>query len=70
MSGLEVAERVGLRFVKKLPEVLLGFGYGSGVFLQKGLYPSDGDQRPQLDFMFGVDDPIAWHAEVRFLETL
>lgn len=63
------------------PPVQHAFAYGSGVFEQPGLYErppqgppegaaaaaadgSSGD-RPMLDFIFAVDDPIAWHEEVR-----
>ena len=73
-----------------------GFGYGSGVFKQPGLYdaapdaaggtsgssggasgsggsvsgtlrstaPTAAADKPMLDFIFVVDDPVAWHAEV------
>lgn len=57
---------------------LLARRYGSGVFHQPDLYDPvsvgpDGvvahtggrPDSPQLDFIFAVDDPRAWHAEVR-----
>ena len=60
------------------PPVAHAFGYGSGVFHQPDLYepapvgpdgllrlPSSGRPGgPQLDFVFAVEDPAAWHAEV------
>ena len=55
-------EGLGLRFLKRVPEVVLAFGYGSGVFLQPDLY--HGEEKPQVDFVFGVKDPFVWHAEV------
>ncbi len=56
------------------PPVQHAFAYGSGVFEQPGLYdrsPQGAPEgaaaadRPMLDFIFVVDDPEAWHAEVR-----
>jgi mitochondrial translocator assembly and maintenance protein 41 len=32
--------------------------YGSGVFRQEGYSETE---KPMIDFIFGVDDPIAWH---------
>lgn len=51
-----------MRFLKRVPEVVMAFGYGSGVFVQKDLYR--GGERPQVDFVFGVEDPLSWHEEV------
>lgn len=52
------------------PDVKHAFAYGSGVFRQPGLYPSgSGDDSrhngPMIDLVFAVDDPVAWHREVR-----
>lgn len=60
------------------PPVQHAFAYGSGVFKQPGLYEGHPEvsaegptaaakspgSRPMLDFIFAVDDPAAWHAEV------
>ena len=61
------------------PPVQHAFAYGSGVFEQPGLYdrPRQGApegaaaaaaassvDQPMLDFIFAVDDPVAWHTEV------
>lgn len=50
----------------QFPKVEHAFAYGSGVFTQPGLYSSGsvGQQQPVLDFIFTVQDPIAWHHEV------
>ncbi|KAL6947342.1 Mitochondrial translocator assembly and maintenance protein 41 [Hanseniaspora vineae] len=37
------------------------FGYGSGVFEQKG-YANSKDEKPQIDMIFGVTHPNHWHA--------
>lgn len=49
------------------PPVSYGFAYGSGVFVQPDLYESNTPKHagPMLDFMFVVDDPQRWHAEVK-----
>lgn len=47
------------------PKVDHAFAYGSGVFSQPGLYSSGSvKKQPVLDFIFTVQDPIAWHKEV------
>jgi translocator assembly and maintenance protein 41 len=44
------------------PPVDHALAYGSGVFAQPGLYSRTNEQsRPMIDFLFGVEDPIAWH---------
>jgi Phosphatidate cytidylyltransferase, mitochondrial len=50
----------------QLPPVQYAFAYGSGVFHQPGLYNSSlpGTVAPMVDFMFAVEDPETWHAEV------
>lgn len=54
--------------LKPFPPVDHAFAYGSGVFHQPGLYApsSNTTDRPMLDFIFAVDDPVVWHAEVSF----
>jgi hypothetical protein len=49
------------------PPVNHGFAYGSGVFVQPDLYQANTPKHsgPMLDFMFAVDDPQRWHAEVQ-----
>ncbi|KAL6942749.1 Mitochondrial translocator assembly and maintenance protein 41 [Hanseniaspora osmophila] len=37
------------------------FGYGSGVFEQKG-YSNSKEEKPQIDMIFGVMHPNHWHA--------
>lgn len=55
-------------FLKTLPVVQHAFAYGSGIFPQKGLYESGGRGKgPMLDFIFAVEDPEAWHEQVRHL---
>jgi len=54
-------EETGLVDVlKRFPEVNFACAYGSGVFPQRG--QSD-NQRPMIDFIFGVDNPKEWHKE-------
>lgn len=63
--------------LEDFPPVQYACGYGSGVFTQPDLYEPapvgpDGSvahtggprDAPQLDFIFGVEDPVAWHREV------
>ena len=48
------------------PRIEHAFAYGSGVFDQPGLYPDPrADARPLVDLIFAVEDPPAWHAQVR-----
>jgi hypothetical protein len=49
------------------PPVSYGFAYGSGVFVQPDLYQANTPRHlgPMLDFMFAVDDPQRWHAQVQ-----
>lgn len=50
------------------PKVDYAFAYGSAIFQQPGLYEdADGviSPRPMVDLIFAVDDPTAWHAQVR-----
>ena len=64
------------QIVDDFPPVQHAFGYGSGVFHQPDLYeqphaatgnaPAVRSDGPQLDFIFGVEDPLQWHAEVGF----
>nr|XP_044989157.1 phosphatidate cytidylyltransferase, mitochondrial isoform X5 [Jaculus jaculus] len=42
-------------------EVSLAFAYGSEVFRQAGASASQ--KNPMLDFVFSVDDPVAWHSK-------
>ena len=50
------------------PAVRHAFAYGSGIFVQPGLYNAESmAQRPMLDFMFAVDSPEEWHEQVRSL---
>lgn len=53
-------------FLKSVPEVQYAFAYGSGVFQQQGLYKegSSNEDRPMLDFILAVDDPVTWHDQV------
>ena len=49
------------------PSVQHAFAYGSGVFKQPGLYADGTTQHegPMIDMIFAVDDPLAWHQEVK-----
>lgn len=50
------------RILSHFPEELsLAFAYGSGVFRQAG--PSSDQKDAMLDFVFAVDDPLAWHSK-------
>jgi len=51
--------------LEQFPPVAHAFAYGSGVFRQPGLYPLGSGDRPMLDFIFAVDAPAQWHAQVR-----
>jgi mitochondrial translocator assembly and maintenance protein 41 len=53
--------------IDHFPSVQHAFAYGSGVFKQPGLYSDDTKQHegPMVDLIFAVDDPIAWHNEVK-----
>ncbi|CAK6435566.1 unnamed protein product [Pipistrellus nathusii] len=63
--ALQALQSSGVAFRKILshfPEELsLAFAYGSGVFRQAG--PSSNLKTAMLDFVFTVDDPIAWHSK-------
>lgn len=47
-----------------IPHVQHAFAYGSGVIVQPDLYESHSTNKPMLDFIFAVDDPVEWHAQV------
>ena len=51
--------------LQQFPPVAHAFAYGSGVFRQPGLYTLGSGDRPMLDFIFAVDAPAQWHAQVR-----
>ena len=57
----ELAAVLGL-----FPAVRHAFGYGSGIYAQRGLYEGRGSG-PMLDFIFAVDDPLTWHEQVILL---
>ncbi|XP_077607728.1 phosphatidate cytidylyltransferase, mitochondrial isoform X4 [Crocuta crocuta] len=63
--ALQALQSSGVAFRKILshfPEELsLAFAYGSGVYRQVG--PSSDQKNAMLDFVFAVDDPIAWHSK-------
>jgi hypothetical protein len=48
------------------PTIDFGFAYGSGVFVQPDLYQPDAPagSGPMLDFIFAVENPVAWHGQV------
>lgn len=48
------------------PPISYGFAYGSGVFVQPDLYQPNAPagSGPMLDFIFAVEDPVAWHTQV------
>lgn len=63
--GPEVAKQ--LRGVlEDIPHVQHAFAYGSGVIVQPDLYDHSSTNKPMLDFIFAVDDPVDWHAQVLF----
>ncbi|XP_021107862.1 phosphatidate cytidylyltransferase, mitochondrial isoform X3 [Heterocephalus glaber] len=50
------------RILSHFPEeVSLAFAYGSGVYRQAG--PNSDQKNAMLDFVFTVDDPVAWHSK-------
>ncbi|XP_004692428.1 PREDICTED: phosphatidate cytidylyltransferase, mitochondrial [Condylura cristata] len=63
--ALQALRSSGVAFRKILshfPEELsLAFAYGSGVYRQAG--PSSDQKDLMLDFVFTVDDPVAWHSK-------
>ncbi|XP_019664368.1 phosphatidate cytidylyltransferase, mitochondrial isoform X3 [Ailuropoda melanoleuca] len=63
--ALQALQSSGVAFRKILshfPEELsLAFAYGSGVYRQVG--PSSDQKNAMLDFVFTVDDPVAWHSK-------
>ncbi|XP_008696094.1 phosphatidate cytidylyltransferase, mitochondrial isoform X1 [Ursus maritimus] len=63
--ALQALQSSGVAFRKILshfPEELsLAFAYGSGVYRQVG--PSSDQKNAMLDFVFTVDDPVAWHSQ-------
>jgi hypothetical protein len=54
---------------RNFPAIDYGFAYGSGVFVQPDLYQAHhkpgAASGPMLDFIFVVQDPHAWHTQVR-----
>ena len=50
--------------LQQFPPVAHAFAYGSGVFRQPGLYTLGSGDKPMLDFIFAVDAPAQWHAQV------
>lgn len=55
--------------LQQFPPVAHAFAYGSGVFRQPGLYRLGSGDRPMLDFIFAVDAPAQWHAQVRCIKA-
>lgn len=49
--------------LEDIPHVQHAFAYGSGVIVQPDLYHHSSTNKPMLDFIFAVDDPIDWHAQ-------
>lgn len=49
--------------LEDVPHVEHAFAYGSGVIVQPDLYDKSSTNRPMLDFIFAVDDPLEWHAQ-------
>lgn len=56
--------------LEDIPHVQHAFAYGSGVIVQPDLYDSHSTNKPMLDFIFAVDDPVDWHAQVSLLHLL
>ncbi len=46
--------------IREFPRMRHAFAYGSGVFLQPGLYEK-GKEEAMIDFIFAVEDPASWH---------
>nr|XP_012640712.1 phosphatidate cytidylyltransferase, mitochondrial isoform X2 [Microcebus murinus]XP_012640713.1 phosphatidate cytidylyltransferase, mitochondrial isoform X2 [Microcebus murinus] len=50
------------KILSHFPEELsLAFAYGSGVYRQAG--PNSDQKNAMMDFVFTVDDPVAWHTK-------
>ena len=52
-----------IELVHRFPRSAHAFAYGSGVFRQPGLYRRH--EKPMIDLIFVVDDPITWHQQVK-----
>lgn len=50
--------------LEDVPHVQHAFAYGSGVIVQPDLYDKSSTNKPMLDFIFAVDNPHEWHAQV------
>ena len=50
--------------LEDVPHVQHAFAYGSGVIVQPDLYDRHSTNKPMLDFIFAVDNPYEWHAQV------
>ena len=50
--------------LEDVPHVQHAFAYGSGVIVQPDLYDRHSTNKPMLDFIFAVDNPHEWHAQV------
>ena len=50
--------------LEEFPHVQHAFAYGSGVIAQPDLYDHRSANKPMLDFIFAVDDPVDWHTQV------
>ncbi len=50
--------------LEDVPHVQHAFAYGSGVIVQPDLYDKSSTNKPMLDFIFAVDNPLDWHAQV------
>ncbi len=50
--------------LEDFPHVQHAFAYGSGVIVQPDLYDKSSTNKPMLDFIFAVDNPHEWHAQV------
>lgn len=67
--GPDVAKQ--LRGVlEDIPHVQHAFAYGSGVIVQPDLYDFHSTNKPMLDFIFAVDDPVDWHSQVSYGSVL
>ena len=66
-APLKLAERQRelTAVLASFPTVRHAFAYGSGIFVQPGLYSKGtGVQGPMLDFILAVDNPVEWHTQV------
>eukprot|EP01025_Chloroclados_australasicus_P051437 TRINITY_DN5987_c1_g1_i1.p1 TRINITY_DN5987_c1_g1~~TRINITY_DN5987_c1_g1_i1.p1 ORF type:complete len:449 (+),score=33.33 TRINITY_DN5987_c1_g1_i1:83-1429(+) len=64
-SSNENHQQYLMKILQRFPKVQHAFAYGSGVFHQPDLYGKSKNRadRPMIDFVLAVDDPVVWHRQ-------